>query len=112
MLHDAVMAKVAGSELPVDTACLDRRASDRLPFPAEMILVWTHDLRTPMRYQVSDAGDGGYRIHSSLPVLEGTTGIVLRLLPGRGQSLDQPVMVAWIKATEECSGYDVGLRCF
>lgn len=112
MLHDVVMSKVAGLDAPAVNGGVDRRDSDRLPFPAEMVLVWNHDLQTPMRYPVSDAGDGGYRIHTSLPVLEGTTGMVLRLLPGRGRPLDQPVMVAWIKPTELCAGYDVGLRCF
>jgi hypothetical protein len=76
-----------------------------------MILVWNHDLTTPMRYRVLDAGDGGYRIASSLPIIEGATGMVLRLLPGHG-SLDQPVMVAWTRRSGETGGFDIGLRCF
>ncbi|MCI0631191.1 MAG: hypothetical protein L0Y44_11125 [Phycisphaerales bacterium] len=126
MLHDAVMSRIGGSRKPgfrnpgrsqdvsagQSAACLERRESDRLPFPAEIILVWNYDLYTPMRYTVIDAGDGGYRIHSSLPVLEGTTGMVLRLLPSFGQSLDQPVMVVWSRASQQSGGFDIGLRCF
>lgn len=119
MLHDGMMSRpptgrsaVPGRPRPMsDTACDDRRASDRVPFPAELVVVWNHDLKTPLRFRVIDAGDGGYRIRSSMPLLEGTTGMVLRLLPGRGQALDQPVMVAWSHAADD-GGYDVGLRVF
>lgn len=121
MLHDSVMSRGRKRGMPqpgsaeADKQCLDRRQSDRVPFPAEMVVVWNFDLDTPMRYAVIDAGDGGYRIHSSHPVQEGTTGMVLRLLPGRGQALDQPVMVAWTRpsdAGDAAAGFDVGLRCF
>lgn len=108
MLHDRVMSKAAQR---VAQSAAERRGSDRLPFPAEMVLVWNHDLGTPMRYRVLDAGDGGYRIHSTFNMLEGTTAMVLRLLPGRGQQLDQPVMVAWSRATAD-GEYEIGLRCF
>jgi len=92
--------------------CDDRRISDRVPFPAELLLVWNHSLQLPMRYQVMDAGDGGYRIATCLPLLEGTTGMVLRLLPSRGKPLDQPVMVAWTRERTEGPGYETGLRTF
>jgi len=127
MLHDTVMSRISGMEqhrlrhatepateagpLP-GTVCDDRRVSDRLPFPAEMILVWNHDLQTPLRYQVIDAGDGGYRIHCSSPLLEGTTGMVIRLLPGRGRQMAQPVKVAWSRQSELSTGFEAGLRCF
>lgn len=110
MLHDQVMSRfVQGrDEIAVD----DRRASDRVPFPSELILAWNNDPATPVRYRVIDAGDGGYRIQSSMPLLEGTTGMVVRLLPGRGAPLGQPVMVAWSRPSEEMDGYEVGLRFF
>lgn len=76
-----------------------------------MVLVWNHDLDTPVRYRVIDAGDGGYRIRSAINMLEGTTAMVLRLLPGRGQQLDQPVMVAWSRAIND-GEFEIGLRCF
>jgi hypothetical protein len=97
---------------PSATSTDDRRVSDRLPFPAEMLLVWNHSLQLPIRYRVIDAGDGGYRIASSLPLMEGTTGMVLRLLPSRGKPMDQPVMVAWVRDAEDGDGYEIGLRCF
>ena len=107
MIHDRVMSQ--GS--PSAKSATNRRESDRLPFPAEMVLVWNYDLETVVRYHVIDAGDGGYRIRSSLPLLEGTTGMVLRLLPGRGQQLDQPVMVAWSKSSAD-GAFEIGLKCF
>jgi hypothetical protein len=117
MLHDAVMSRMGGQGLPKVDASepqpeLERRDSDRLPFPAEMVLVWNHDLQNALRYRVLDAGDGGYRIRSSLILLEGTTGMVLRLLPSRGQQLDQPVMVVWTRPAQGEPGFDIGLRCF
>lgn len=118
MLHDRVMSKTGSSSAEpwnaraVDVPCAERRQSDRVPFPAELVLAWNHDQRSPVRYRVVDAGDGGYRIHSSMPMLQGTTGMVVRLLPGRGAPLGQPVMVAWCKAADEGEGYDIGVRFF
>ena len=117
MLHDVVMSRSrrpAPGEAPAagaSEACADRRRSDRVPFPAEIVLVWNHDFQTTMRYRVIDAGDSGYRIHSSLPLQDGMTGMVLRLLPGRGESMDQPVMVVWNGPAPD-QGFVVGLRCF
>lgn len=126
MLHDPVMSRAARANAAQQgsgelaecgpghrtTGELERRASDRVPFPAELVLAWNHDLAHRMRYRIIDAGDGGYRIHSSLPILEGTTGMVLRMLPGGKQPLDQPVMVVWCHAAEDADGFDVGLRLF
>lgn len=115
MLHDGVMSRTArNGQARVEAPDLEeRRVSDRLPFPAEVVLVWNHDLDTPMRYRVQDAGDGGYRIRTSTPLVEGMTGMVIRLLPGRGTRLDQPVMVVWAHSADEAPGeYDAGLRCF
>ena len=86
-----------------------------------MVLIWNHDASLTHRYHVIDAGDGGYRILTSLPLQEGTTGMVLRLLPGnsRDDCLAQPVMVAWCRprdgfetGAEGESGYEAGLRVF
>ncbi|MHC4910417.1 MAG: PilZ domain-containing protein [Planctomycetota bacterium] len=88
----------------------ERRVSDRVPFPAEITLVWNHDPSTVVRYATLDASDGGYRIQTSVPVLPGTTGVALRLLP-EGRPLNCAIMVAW-SAPSEDGGYEVGLRCF
>jgi hypothetical protein len=109
MLHDQVMSR-SGKEPAA--ALAERRRSDRIPFPAEIVLEWNHNLGAAVRYQVLDAGDGGYRIHSSVPMLDGTTGMVIRLLPGRGEPLGQPVMVAWCRTSETEGGYEIGVRCF
>ncbi len=96
----------------------DRRQDQRVPFPAEMILLWNHDPSMRHRYRILDASDGGYRIHCALPLLEGTTGMVIRLLACSASATAQPVMVAWCKPIgagdehEADSGYEVGLRTF
>lgn len=96
------------------TGCEDRRAGDRVPFPSEVVLIWHHDTAQSIRYRVLDISDnsqgGGMRIRSSMPLLEGTTGMALRLLP-QGVQLDRPVMVRWSRQIDE-GGYDVGLRFF
>jgi hypothetical protein len=59
----------------------DRRQHDRLPCPVEIVLAWHHEPETPIRYHLQDAGDGGLRISSRHPLMQGMTGIALRLLP-------------------------------
>lgn len=107
MLHDGMMFSRADH-----AAETDRRVSDRLPFPGELIVIWHHDLDTPIRYRVIDAGDGGYRLRSSIPVLEGTTGIARLFLPD-GKPLNDSVMVVWTRAVNDGSGdQEIGLRVF
>jgi hypothetical protein len=134
MLHDGIMSRSLrppgarqGDSRADDPSLLERRDSDRVPFPAELVLVWNHDLHTPMRYRVIDAGDGGYRIRTSTPLIEGMTGMVIRMLPSqKGVRLDQPVMVVWTHPVRQAPGrdskgdsgrdssgdYEAGLRCF
>src|SRR6185503_10843872 len=108
MLHDQVLSH---SGAPLDAAIDDRRESPRVPFPAEVSLVWHHDFALIHRYRMVDASDGGFRIRSSIPVLEGTTGMVLRLLP-KGEKIERSIMVAWCRPDASEGGYLLGLRCF
>jgi hypothetical protein len=62
-----------------------------------------------MRYRAHDAGDGGFRVSSSTPMLEGATGTVLRLLP-EGTPVNRCVAVAWCRRDERRGGYELGLR--
>ncbi|MHC5002748.1 MAG: PilZ domain-containing protein [Planctomycetota bacterium] len=100
MLHDGVLESVGTS---------DRRRGDRLPLPAEITLFWHHDPDCTMRYRVLDASDGGFRLRSTTPMLEGMTGTVLRLLP-EGTPVDRSVCIAWCRPDEPQGGYQVGLR--
>ena len=106
MLHDGMLTSATGAQ-----AEAERRRSDRLPFPGEVVVVWHHDLETPVRYRIVDAGDGGLRILTVAPILEGMTGMAVRLLPG-GQTLDRPVMVSWLGEPDEHDEREVGLRFF
>jgi hypothetical protein len=90
---------------------INRRRSDRLPFPAELVLAWMHDLGTPLRFRIVDAGDGGYRIRSRVPAVEGMTAIAVKFLPS-GDPIDRPVMVSWVGPPDENGECDIGLRCF
>lgn len=90
---------------------IDRRRSDRVPFPAELVLAWLHDMGTLLRFRVVDAGDGGFRIRTGTPIVEGMTGMVVRLLPS-GEPLDRPVMVAWVGPPEDDGQRQIGLRYF
>lgn len=132
MIHDQAMSQsLSGGRQPqhpcdhdddlqIEGGVADdnRRASDRVPFPAEMILLWNHDASLRHRYRVLDASDGGFRIHSALPMLEGTTGMVIRVLACSIESAAQPVMVAWCRplAVDDNgaggTGYEIGLRLF
>lgn len=107
MLHDGVMSRAKRNGAAVD----DRRAGDRVPYPAELVLVWMHDLGTPVRCRVVDAGDGGFRIRTKLPLIHGTTGMAMRLLP-EGHPIDRPVMVVWVGPSDDAGEHEVGLRYF
>lgn len=91
---------------------VERRQSDRIPFPAEMLVVWNHDMDAThaCRFQMIDAGDGGFRIHCDSDLPAGMTGTVLRILPDHGRSLEQSVQVAWTKPCVSGSGFEAGLR--
>ena len=101
MLHDGMIP-------PERTMSTERRATPRAACPAEVVLFWLHDPHTLLRLRLTNVSDGGYRLHASLPVIAGTTGVVLRLLPD-GREIDQPVLVAWTRENPD-GGYDIGLR--
>lgn len=107
MLHDGILSRATRRDAAVD----DRREGDRVPYPAELVLAWMHDLDMSVRCRVLDAGDGGFRIRTAMPLVEGTTGIALRLLP-EGHPIDRSVMVVWIGEVDEHGEREVGLRYF
>lgn len=90
------------------TATGERRADDRAPCPGEVVMFWLHDPDLSLRYRLLDVGDSGYRIRSVTPVLDGTTGVVTRLLP-EGTAIDRAVAVAWSRLMPD-GNWDVGLR--
>lgn len=105
MLNDSVMSRVNA------TSVEDRRKGDRVPYPAELVLAWMHDLDTPVRYRIVDVSDGGFRIRTTAPVIEGTTGMAMRLLP-EGTPINKSVMVVWVSPPGENGERDAGLRYF
>ncbi len=103
MLHDAVFSRADASAEP--------RRHPRVPLPAELVLVWHHDLQTPIRYRVIDASDGGVRIRTTVPVVEGMTGTALKLLP-QNRVINRPVMVVWVASSPDSPEHEAGLRYF
>jgi len=103
MMHEEVMLNQAGL-----AAEHDLRRAPRVPCPAEITVVWHHNPSTVVRYRVLDASDGGLRLRSFVPLLEGTTGMVMRMLP-EGTPIEKPVMVVWSKPAEQ-GGFALGVR--
>ncbi len=103
MMHEDIMLSQADL-----AAGHDLRQTPRVPCPTELTLVWHHNPGTVVRYRVLDVSDGGLRLRSSVPLIEGATGMVLRMLP-EGTPIERPVMVVWSKPAEE-GGYALGLR--
>ena len=103
MMHEDILLSQADL-----AAGHDLRRTPRVPCPAEVTVIWHHDPSTVVRYRVLDVSDGGWRLRSSVPLLEGTTGMVLRMLP-QGTAIEKPVIVVWSRTAKE-GAYAIGLR--
>ena len=104
MLHDGTHARVSGQPTSAE-----RRQSERVAFPAELVVKWHHELETPIRYEVIDSSEGGFRIRSSMPMLEGMTGFALKLLP-EGTPVNRTVMIVWTGPSASGEGSEFGLN--
>jgi PilZ domain len=111
MFHDGIMDP--RQEAARGLEAVERRREVRLPFPAELLVAWFNDMRTQVRYRVIDASERGFRLRTSIPLLEGMTGVALKMLP-EGQQIDKTVSVAWIRAVaataEMPAHHEAGLR--
>jgi hypothetical protein len=103
MLHDSL-----AEGLPVPRRPGERRMSARSPCPAELTVLWHHDPSTIVRYRLVNVSDGGLRIMSSAPLIDGMTGMALAVLP-EGDHLDRPIMVRWQHPSENGRGWEIGL---
>ncbi len=103
MIHDSML------NLSATAKDAGRRQSARAACPGEVVMCWLHDPDTPLRLRLIDVSNGGYRLSSTLPVLPGTIGIILRLLP-EGTTLDDSVMVVWSHRVDDGPMYEIGLR--
>ena len=104
MLHDRTLARADGQPLSAE-----RRRSQRVAFPAELVVRWHHEPDLPIRYEVIDASDGGFRIRSTLPMLEGMIGKALKLLP-EGKPVNKTVMIVWTGPSTSGEGSEFGLN--
>ena len=98
VIHDAIIARTSTNT--------DRRDSERVDLDAELVVRWFDDPR-PVRFAVRERSDGGYRSRASIPMLPGTMGTALRMLPV-GEHLEHAVMVAWSREVDGC--WEIGLR--
>lgn len=79
----------------------------REPADAEATIQWHHDPESLIRYDVVDRSEDGLRIHSSMMLPRGMSGLVQNLLP-EGKPVQRGVIVIWCNQSED--GYDAGLR--
>lgn len=104
MLHDGTQARVSGQSM-----LTERRRSQREVFPAELVVKWHHEQEILIRYEVIDSSEGGFRIRSSMPMLEGMTGIALKLLP-EGTRVNRTVMIVWTGLSTSGGSSEFGLN--
>lgn len=110
MLHDASFFKPNRSSTHVD-----RRGSERKPFDSEVLIRWHGHGPGLMRFRLVDASEGGYRLRLNTPLLEGMTGVALKVLP-EGDPVHRTVAVAWVRPVgdydeaDEHHEYEAGLH--
>lgn len=90
-----------------ETGTGERRRDEREAASGELCLTWMHDPGTVVRLALLDRSDHGFRVRSSLPVLNGTVGRVLRVLPA-GEPVDRSYQVAWIRSRN--GAWELGLE--
>ncbi len=78
----------------IDAANAERRGAARDEFPAEVVVLWHHQPWASIRYQMVDLSEGGLRLRSNLPFVEGSSATFVRILP-EGTRLGRSGMVAW-----------------
>ena len=89
----------------------DRRESARTEVQAEVVVSWHFQPDQSVRYRSLDLSETGMRIHSSTPLLEGMTGVLVSVLP-EGLRLDRACMVVWSRHAAGGDGHEAGLRFF
>ncbi len=92
VFHDSAFQDPTGEAARASSA--ERRGGDRNEFPAEVVVLWHHQPWTTIRYQLVDMSDGGLRLRSNLPFVEGSSATFVRLLP-EGTRLGRSGMVVW-----------------
>ena len=109
MLNDTMIGKNDKNAAASDTD--DRRGSDRTDVQAEVVVAWHFQPDQSVRYRSLDLSETGMRIHSSTPLLEGMTGVLVSVLP-EGRKLDRACMVVWSRHAASGEGHEAGLRFF
>ena len=109
MLNDTTFGKNDRDAASSRTA--DRRESDRTDVQAEVVVAWHFQPDQTVRYCTLDLSETGMRIHSSTPLLEGMTGVLVSVLP-EGRKLDRACMVVWSRHASTGEGHEAGLRFF
>ncbi len=74
-------------------------------------MLWHFDPTEVLRFSAVDVSDGGMKLRTSTPLVEGMTGMVLNLLP-KGEPVNRAAMVVWVRPVANDNGYEAGLRFF
>jgi hypothetical protein len=106
--HAAMMHADLPTPRLLNAESSERRALERSSAGGEVLLAWNHDLSARVRLGVIDLTEDGMRVRASLPILDGMTGIVIRLLPS-GADLHRVFRVKWVREHEQ-GGFEAGLR--
>ena len=109
MLNDTMFGK--NDKDATSSEIAERRGSDRTDVQAEVVVAWHFQPDQTVRYRSLDLSETGMRIHSTTPLLEGMTGVLVSILP-EGRKLDRACMVVWSRHDRSRKGHEAGLRFF
>ncbi len=92
---------------------LDRRDGGRQEFVGQVQLIWHHEPGRPCSFDVLDISSTGARLRVGISLLEGMTGVVITLDPGKIH-VDHAFMVVWARSIRDPDGHvthhEAGIR--
>jgi hypothetical protein len=92
---------------------LDRRDGGRQEFLGHVHLIWHHDPDRMCSFEVLDVSSTGARLRVGVSLLEGMTGVVVTLDPGKVE-VNRACMVVWSRSIRDPDGHithhEAGIR--
>ncbi len=92
---------------------LDRRDGGRQEFVGQLQLIWHHEPGRACAFEVIDISSTGARLRVGAALLDGMTGVVITLDPGKIH-VDRAFMVVWSRCIRDAEGqvmhHEAGIR--
>lgn len=92
---------------------LDRRDGGRQEFLGKVHLIWHHEPGRACTFEVIDVSSTGARLRVGVSLLEGMTGVVVTLDPGKVE-VNRTFMVVWSRSIRDAEGHithhEAGIR--